>query len=626
MTLSTAAAFIALATTLTASLVKYAKGWLVKYVDWDDASRAEGSCWGNNITDVFMKYFCNGNWLPMFVVGTENFNPTGAHVKLSKIQLILNDPATGGSRVGTALELVRDVGKFFENRGLARDTTLLAEGEDDPECFFKVQVAIVPCDEGKTVDTAIFANNYQARQTPRNAMFLCNGQGVSLQLDKPNFNGQSRYCLAEYDEKKGKWLEFATTTDVSKRTIAQCGTETKEEALQAIAEGKTAEVPIGPIGCKKSGSIMTIQVPIDQEAIKTPLPLPEPDRSAWRAAEQAGAAAAAAHASALEAAQAAREAKEQGAAEARALLAQTSPAPKKQKPSPPGSPVSKPMAPKVKTRLAAAKEKELEWGSPGFGPIGTGGSAAAIGAAGLKNSLGYAVSAEDAAVKQEPASMALDDEESELVALSPDDHSRPAGASLQNGFDGYATPSPGNYTSLSGCCNEEEPKFANLGGMDDDAGSAPAFRSLSSVDPEPAATRGGGDMGMGGVGDALPELETETCKMGRFFKGPFLGVLAALFGNNLVRDKAGGVITIVKTIIVTCPVGEEPSEHDIKQLIKLALEDLQCAVKCGGQANSLFSETSKALGQVTDAITPKAVQGIIQTITATTGSLPAGIF
>ena len=86
------------------------------------------------------------------------------------------------------------------------------------------------------------------------------------------------------------------------------------------------------------------------------------------------------------------------------------------------------------------------------------------------------------------------------------------------------------------------------------------------------------------------------------------------------------IVTVVKTIIVTCPVGEEPSEDDIKQLIKLALEDLECAVKCGGQANSLFSEMSKQLGQVTDAITPKAVQGIIETVTAVTGALPSGIF
>lgn len=550
MTLSTASAFLALAASLTARLSKYAKGWLVKYVDWDDASRAEGSCWGNNITDVFMKYFINGNWLPMFVVGTENFNPTGVHVKLSQIQLILKDHATGASRVGTALELLRDVGALFATRGLAPDATL-APGDEDVDCFFKVQVAIVPCNEGDTVDTAIFATNYQARQVPRNAMFLCNGQGVTLQLDKPNFNGQARYCLAEYNKETDEWREFATTTDVSKRTIAQCGTETKEEAEQAIAEGKTAEVPIGPKGCKKSGSIMTIQVPIDQEKLKEPRAAPAPDLSAWRAAEQAGAAAAAAHALAVEAAQAAREA---------------APTPKKQKPSPPGSPAS---------------------GVQGDN------------------------------VKQEPASEALDDEEAELVALSPDDHSRPAGAPNQAGFAGYAS---------AGDCfdDEDEPKYMSLsaGG---DSSSDPVFRSLGDSDnaSESAPTT---RMGMEGVGDALPELQTKKCKMGRFYKGPYLSKHAPLYGTNLVRDPAGGIVTIVKTIIVTCPVCEEPSEHDIKQLIKLALEDLECAVKCGGQANSLFSEMSKKLGQVTDAITPKAVQGIIETVKATTGSLPAGIF
>ena len=563
MTLSTAAAFNALAASLTARLAKFAKGWFVKYVDWDDASRAENSCWGNNITDVFMKYFKNENWLPMFVVGTENFNPTGVHVKLSQIQLILKDHATGGSRVGTALELLRDVGKFFGTRGLAPDTTLLADGEEDPECFFKVQVAIVPCNEGETVDTAIFATNYQARHTPRNAMFLCNGQGVSLQLDKPNFNGQARYCLAEYNEEKGKWLEFATTTDVSKRTIAQCGTETKEEALQAIAEGKTAEVPIGPKGCKKSCSILSIQAPIDQEELKKPRPQAKAAPAATTR-PKGGKAIAAAKA---------------------AAAAETPPASKKQKPSPPSSPVSKRVAPKIETRL----------------------------------------------VKQEPAATeALDDEESvlveKLVALSPDDHSRPAGAPLQNGFAGYGSASPGGDFSLGASNDDFEPKYTSLSAEPEctPLSAEPVFRSLGSKDEEKPA--GGARMGMGGVGAALPQLETEKCKMGRFFKGPYLGEQAPLYGTNLVRDKAGGIVTIVKTIIVTCPVCEEPSEHDVKQLIKLALEDLECAVKCGGQANSLFSEMSKKLGQVTDAITPQAVQGIIETVTAVTGSLPAGIF
>lgn len=76
-----------------------------------------------------------------------------------------------------------------------------------------------------------------------------------------------------------------------------------------------------------------------------------------------------------------------------------------------------------------------------------------------------------------------------------------------------------------------------------------------------------------------------------------------------------------------CPVGEEPTEDDVKELLKLALGYLECAAKCeGSKANSLFSEFSKKLGQVTESITPNAVQGIIETVKAVGGSLPAGVF
>ena len=115
--------------------------------------------------------------------------------------------------------------------------------------------------------------------------------------------------------------------------------------------------------------------------------------------------------------------------------------------------------------------------------------------------------------------------------------------------------------------------------------------------------------------------------MGRFYKGPYLGKLAPLEGTNLERDPAGGCPTATQTIIVTIPAGEEPTEEDVKQLLKLAHEYLQCAAKCeGSKASSLFSEFSKTLGQVTESVTPKAVQGIIETVKAAGGSLPAGVF
>lgn len=560
MAIGTVDAFLALAAALTKAVCKHAKGWLVKYVDWDDASRAEGSCWGNNITDVFMKYLKDGAWHAMFVVGTENFNPTGVHIRASKLKLIIQDFETGDGRVGTVQELLRDTGKIFERRGLDPSVTLLADGEDDPYVFYKVQVAIVPCSEGETVDTAIFATNYQARQTSRNAMFLANGQTTGLSLDKPNFQGQARYCLSEYNKEKNEWHEFATTTDVSKRTIAQCGTETKEEALQAIAEGKTAEVPIGPEDGKKSSSIMSIQVPINQQKLRQP----RPER--------------------------AREPES---------------APKKQKPSPPGSPVSG-FSDKSNASTATIKVET----TVKVEPLGTGGYAAALASAVLKPCLSYPVMSACAPapmeeVKEEPASEALDDEESELVGLSPEDHA-------------------GGFTNMVATDDDCAPKFTSLGATDDD--SEHSFRCITT-NPEPAPAAGAARMGMGGVADALPALERTNCQMGRFFKGPHIGKLAPLEGVNLERDPAGGIPTATQTIIVTCPAGEEPTEADVKELIKLAHSYLACAAKCeGSKPNSLFSEFSKQIGQVTESITPQAVQGIIETVKAVGGSLPAGIF
>lgn len=580
MAVGTVAAFTLLAAALTKAVCQFAKGWLVKYVDWDDCSRAENSNLGNNITDVFMKYLMDGEWRPMFVVGTENYNPTGVHIRSSKLKCIIQDFETGDSRVGTVQELLRDTGKIFARRGLDPDVTLLADGEDDPYIWFKVNVAIVPCDPGQEVHTAIFGRNYQARTTSRNAMFLCNGQTTGLSLDKPNFREQARYALAEYNKEKDEWREFATTTDVSKRTIAQCGTETKEEALQAIAEGKTAEVPIGPEGVPKSSAVMSLQVPIDQQKLHQPR------------AERARA---------------------------------PEPAPKKQKPSPPPSPVSgfsdKSNASTATVKVEATVKIE---------PLGTGGSAASLGAAVLKNCLSYPVKP----VTPEPASEALDDEEPELVALSPDDYSKPKEEFRSLGADECDT-----VVALSAGDDDCQPKFCSCSGMDtsepslgglgsaESAPGEPTYRGLKAAAAAPAAGRSRPDMDMGGVADVLCEMLKELrCKLGRFYKGPHLGKLAPLQGVNLVRDPAG-CPTAVLTIPVTCPTGEEPTEEDVKELVKLAHKFLQCAANCeGSKANSLFSDFSKKLGQVTESITPKAAEGIIQTVTAMTGSLPVGVF
>ena len=241
---------------------------------------------------------------------------------------------------------------------------------------------------------------------------------------------------------------------------------------------------------------------------------------------------------------------------------------------------------------------------------------------------------EEQAVTAEPASEALDDEEPELVALSPDDHS-------QSAFRSLGADECGTVVALSAGDDDCQPKFCSctsawttsepsLGGLGS-AESAPGertYRGLGAAAAAPAAGRSRPDMDMGGVADALSEMLKELrCKLGRFYKGPHLGKLAPLQGVNLVRDPAAAARPPSRPSPSPAPRARSRPRRTSRSWSSWRTSYLQCAANCeGSKANSLFSEFSKQLGQVTESITPKAAEGIIQTVTAMTGSLPAGVF
>jgi hypothetical protein len=145
-------------------------------------------------------------------------------------------------------------------------------------------------------------------------------------------------------------------------------------------------------------------------------------------------------------------------------------------------------------------------------------------------------------------------------------------------------------------------------------------------------------MDMGGLGAALPTGErgeelsnAVNCKMGRFYKGPHAGPDRGLYSNNLVPDPAGGLVTVTKTLVVTCPPDKSPTFEDVVQLIKLAHGDLQHAVNhCGGQAENLMSDLAAKLGHTTATIAPEVLQTCLETskqVKACPASgVPEGVF
>lgn len=253
-------------------------GWVVKWVDWDDCSRLKGSCWGSNITDFRQKLFKDGYWLSCFVIGTQNYNPTGVYLPLKQMECVKRDAATGETKQTTVYDLLKNAGTEFAHLGLPHDCDL-TQGEDQ-QCFFRVQVTIAMVGEGEEANLGTFGCNYQAGEVPRNVTLLCWGQDTIMADDRKSAGEyEARYLTAEYKKETDSMEEFYTCTDATKRTIAQSGTETKEEAVEAIRQGKSCEVRLGPKDGRKSSAQMFVQIPIDRAAVRQRIEMADESKS-----------------------------------------------------------------------------------------------------------------------------------------------------------------------------------------------------------------------------------------------------------------------------------------------------------------------------------------------------------
>ena len=237
----------------------------MKTTDWDDCRRAQGSCWGDNITDVKLEMLRNGVWLPLHTMGSKNFDPVGVYVALKDLNLTVCNPNGEEQRTVDAFTVLNDPHTFFPHK--VDEGTCLSTDADET-AFYKVQVVFVPCnDDGHSeANVATKARNYQAAPNrPRNFVIYGWAEGCDAHTDDPEGCTRERlYCATEVSKADGKSHRFLTTTDVSPRTVAQSGTETKEQAEAALAAGKSIERKMGPADADKHGGCVHVQVPIEQ--------------------------------------------------------------------------------------------------------------------------------------------------------------------------------------------------------------------------------------------------------------------------------------------------------------------------------------------------------------------------
>lgn len=267
-----------IATALTKRLNdKGVERYKVKIIGWDDCQRSDGSVFGKNITDTTKTVVqSDGTFSNEYVIGPDNFNGVGVVMKLCDIIATISEADGTKPRLRnddgtdvTFAHILKNAGTFFAHKGIAPTTNLLLN--DDEQARFTAQVVFLEVAESEEVQTVCRMRNYQSRvDDPRNATLFTNAQGTVLGTDAtPAGAWQDLMTEAVVG---GELQRFYTATDVTKRSIKQSGTETAEEAAQAVAENKAAEVHNGPRGCLKSAASITGQFPIKQKECTKPAP------------------------------------------------------------------------------------------------------------------------------------------------------------------------------------------------------------------------------------------------------------------------------------------------------------------------------------------------------------------
>lgn len=227
-------------------------GYVGTRVQWNDAARSKGSCYGPNITDATLTNVTTHE--SVMVVRPANFGDKVVEIPASQIAVMGRVDAT--SITPTTLE--KFLKSFGENSAGVyhdRDADLHAPALDDTVTV-RYQAVFIPAGE-------FVANhfNYQATDgDPANALLLATTQGTSVARDA---TGKVELLLQKPGGDK-------TTTHTMQIEATRFGVggpqlETAAETAAAVAAGKATTAVIGPrvLGTRLN-TLMVVQVPLEQ--------------------------------------------------------------------------------------------------------------------------------------------------------------------------------------------------------------------------------------------------------------------------------------------------------------------------------------------------------------------------
>ena len=240
-----------------------------KTVSWDDVTRhtnstGEVSCWGNNITDTYLK---SKDGVRLFTIRPDNWNEKLGIITASDLAVVAgNTLPTYPQTVSpmTLTDLLRKIGQHGSYANLDPSTNL-SHQELDKKVSIRFQTTFLPLPDGeKTFEFATESYNYNTRSDndPKNLLLLCTTQGISIDQDGRGTRRLFAHTIGGDKSVTRHWLEAEQT----RHEVGGAQHETATERADAIRRGKATACVIGT---KAMGTrlnvLMTIQVPLKQQ-------------------------------------------------------------------------------------------------------------------------------------------------------------------------------------------------------------------------------------------------------------------------------------------------------------------------------------------------------------------------
>lgn len=241
-----------------------------KTVSWDDVTRhtnstGEVSCWGNNITDTYLK---SKDGVQLFTIRPDNWNEKLGILTASDVAVVAGNTLSTyypqSVSPMTLTDFLRKIGEHGKYANMDPSTNL-SHKELDKKVSIRFQTTFLPLAEGeKTFEFATESYNYNTRsdKDPKNLLLLCTTQGISIDQDGRGTRRLFTHTIGGDGAVTRHWLEAEQT----RHAVGGAQHETTTERADAIRRGKATACVIGTKAMgTRCNVLMTIQVPLKQK-------------------------------------------------------------------------------------------------------------------------------------------------------------------------------------------------------------------------------------------------------------------------------------------------------------------------------------------------------------------------